>query len=63
LRTAAKWEVITKPRCYAEARDLAYMAALLRRWHRVLDSCGGNVEQARSAWRLIGYAELEGPAD
>jgi uncharacterized protein YbjT (DUF2867 family) len=39
---------------YEEARDLLGLAILLRRWHRVLDACDGNREQALAVWNQLG---------
>jgi hypothetical protein len=55
---SADYQVVgPKPLSYAEARDLLLLAILLGRWHRVLASCDGDLEQARAVWRMIGQAE------
>ena len=42
------------PQTWDEARDMAYLASLLLRWHRLLAACDGDVEQAQ---RVLADAE------
>jgi hypothetical protein len=47
-----------RPLTTAQAIDLLYLMALLKRWDRVLEACGGDREHALRVWREVGRAEL-----
>ena len=47
-----------KPLSSADALDLLYLAATLRRWYQVLEACDGDREHALRVWRQTGRAEL-----
>jgi hypothetical protein len=47
-----------RPLTYDQALDLLYLMVVLRRWHRILEACGGDREHALRVWREVGRAEL-----
>jgi hypothetical protein len=56
---------VVRPRgelSYEQARDLAYLFALLLRWHRLLEACSGDREHALRVWREVARAELASAA-
>ena len=53
--------VVVDPRAFTveQAYDLLYLAFQLRRWHRILDACDGDVDAAR---RIMGEVDrVTGP--